>query len=136
MWQWQHLQPGPGASWQALAADEAVGTASDSTASAYLPTSQDVGLVLRARVTSYTDGHGPGKQAASGETAAVVGTPKVPRKFTATPGNRQVTLRWEAPSSDGGSPLVRYETWPHPADGGGTTWQPVGGGSSARRQKT
>ncbi|MCY4661994.1 MAG: tandem-95 repeat protein [Acidobacteria bacterium] len=35
--------------------------------------------------------------------------PGAPRQLAARPGNGQVTLTWEAPSSNGGSAIVRYE---------------------------
>ena len=36
-------------------------------------------------------------------------TPGAPRSLTATPGNEQVTLRWQAPSGDGGAAITRYQ---------------------------
>ena len=42
-------------------------------------------------------------------TATPVRTPSAPRDLSATPGDRQVTLSWDAPSSDGGSDILRYE---------------------------
>ena len=35
--------------------------------------------------------------------------PDAPRSLTATPGNEQVTLRWQAPSGDGGAAITRYQ---------------------------
>ena len=40
------------------------------------------------------------------DTATV---PSPPRNLTATPGDRQVTLQWREPASDGGSPITRYD---------------------------
>ncbi|MCY4600290.1 MAG: fibronectin type III domain-containing protein [Acidobacteria bacterium] len=40
---------------------------------------------------------------------AVVHPPSVPRNLRATPGDGRVTLSWERPSSDGGSPITDYE---------------------------
>ena len=44
--------------------------------------------------------------------------PTVPQNFTATPGDTQVELTWEAPASDGGAAITHYEV---SADDG-TTW--------------
>ena len=35
--------------------------------------------------------------------------PGPPRNLTATPGDRQVSLQWREPASDGGSPIIRYD---------------------------
>ena len=55
--------------------------------------------------------------------------PGVPRALEAVPGDGQVTLTWQAPLSDGGSPITRYE---HRRSSGG--WTSVSGGAAARRQ--
>ena len=55
-------------------------------------------------------------------TEAVVGPPEVVASLTGVPGDRQVVLTWQAPASDGGSPISGYE-YRQSADGG-TNWQP------------
>ena len=50
---------------------------------------------------------GPG--AASEAAVQPVGEPGAPRNLRATPGNARVTLHWDAPASDGGSPVTDYE---------------------------
>ena len=55
-------------------------------------------------------------------TATPAETPSAPLNLTATPGDGQVTLTWEAPSSDGGSPVLRYE---YRVDGRGE-WTDIG----------
>ena len=42
-------------------------------------------------------------------TASPVNTPGAPQHLSAVPGYEQVTLTWDAPSSDGGSAILRYE---------------------------
>ena len=42
-------------------------------------------------------------------TATPITTPGAPQRLRSEPGDAQVTLRWEAPTSDGGSPILRYE---------------------------
>jgi titin len=37
------------------------------------------------------------------------GAPASPGTLTATPGNRQVTLNWTAPTNNGGSPIIGYK---------------------------
>ena len=79
----------------------------------------DAGPDLEETVTGLTNGQpyavavravntaGPG--AAATVTAVPATLPGVPRNLLATPGDGQVALTWEAPSSDGGSVIVRYE---------------------------
>ena len=122
-WRWQRLPPGPG-SRQPESSTESV-RAPGSTSPPYTPTSQDAGLVLRARV-DYDDAHGPDKVAASGETAPVVTVPSVPRDFTAEAGNRQVALSWRAPVSDGGLSLTGYEYRRRADSGSWSGWTGVG----------
>ena len=52
--------------------------------------------------------------AGGGEVARVTVTsgttgPGAPRNLSGSPGDKQVTLTWDAPSSDGGSTITRYE---------------------------
>ena len=49
--------------------------------------------------------------------------PSIPRNLRAEPGDRQVTLSWRAPSSDGSSPIVRYEYRLQVGDGAVGKWQ-------------
>ena len=42
-------------------------------------------------------------------TASPVTTPGAPQHLSAVPGYAQVTLTWDAPTSDGGSAILRYE---------------------------
>ena len=56
-------------------------------------------------------------------TATPVTTPGAPQDLRSEPGDAQVTLRWEAPTSDGGSPILRYE---YAVDDSGT-WIDAGG---------
>lgn len=46
---------------------------------------------------------------ATAAPAAAVTAPDVPRELTAAPGDRKVTLKWQAPASDGGLAIDRYE---------------------------
>jgi hypothetical protein len=52
--------------------------------------------------------------------------PTVPQNFTATPGDTQVELSWEAPASDGGAAISHYEV----SEDGGTTWVEASTGTS------
>ena len=44
--------------------------------------------------------------------------PSSPRNLQATPGNQQVTLTWEAPASEGGSPVTNYVVYRGNLSGG------------------
>ena len=41
----------------------------------------------------------------------ITSTPSAPQNFAATPGNSRVDLSWSAPSSDGGSAIIRYNIY-------------------------
>ena len=56
-------------------------------------------------------------------TASPVTTPAAPQDLRSEPGDAEVTLRWAAPASDGGSPILRYE---YAIDDSGT-WIDAGG---------
>ena len=60
-----------------------------------------------------------GASAASGSRTATPTTtePEAPESLSATPGDGQVTLRWRAPTNDGGEPITHYE---YELDGSGT----------------
>ena len=61
----------------------------------------------------------------------VEGTPGAPRSLMATSGDQQVKLSWGAPSSDGGTPIVRYEYRYQQTGSGFTSWATIPGGASA-----
>ena len=66
-----------------------------------------------------------GESAASGSQSATPTTtePEAPESLSFTPGDGQVTLRWRAPTNDGGEPITHYE---YELDGSGT-WISTGG---------
>src|SRR5438876_2520202 len=53
-------------------------------------------------------GEGPRSSEASATPTAPATAPGAPRNLQATPGDGQVTLNWQAPSNDGGSPILLY----------------------------
>jgi predicted phage tail protein len=67
------------------------------------------------------NGHGQGPWSTV-VTAATPAVPTAPRSVTATPGHNLVTLRWAAPASTGGSPIIGYTISYAP---GGGTWKSV-----------
>src|SRR3989475_3893658 len=54
--------------------------------------------------------------------------PSAPRNLAATGGNAQVTLNWQAPSSDGGSPITNYKIYRGLVPGGGSPPTTLGDG--------
>ena len=79
----------------------------------------DAGLDLQETVTGLTNGqpytfavravNAAGDGPAATVTATTVTTPGVPENLGWAPGDAQVTLTWDAPSSDGGAAITRYE---------------------------
>ena len=79
----------------------------------------DAGLDLKETVPGLTNGQryafavravnaaGPGPAAEVIATPAT--TPSAPQRLSGAPGDDRVTLTWEAPTSDGGSAILRYE---------------------------
>jgi len=53
------------------------------------------------------------------------GPPTPPRSLEATAGDREVLLAWEAPTTDGGSRIARYEYRLKRGDGGFLTWRSI-----------
>ena len=121
-WQWQGQEPGT-TMWTPLS------TASGTTQSSYTPQVAQVGWTLRAVVNPYSDVFGAGKTAQSDPTAPVqVGVPTAPENLRPLAGDQSVQLTWEAPLSDGGSPITGY-TYRYSPDGG-TTWLPSADGTT------
>ena len=79
----------------------------------------DAGTDRRVTVTGLTNGqpytfavravNAAGGGPAAAVTATPVTTPGAPQNLSWTPGDGQVTLSWDAPSSDGGAAITRYE---------------------------
>ncbi|MCL2496091.1 MAG: S8 family serine peptidase, partial [Clostridiales bacterium] len=65
-----------------------------------------------------------GDEASTTLTLATV--PGAPQNLTATPGDRQVTISWEAPSSDGGSAILYYQV----SKDNGLTWVSASGANA------
>ena len=123
VWQWQRRASAT-ADWADVPAG-AEGASGVAEVSSYTPQAGDVGLRVQARVR-YRDGHSQDatdtKTARSATTEGVVGPPAAPASLTATPGDRQVALTWQAPASDGGASITGYEY--RQSKDGGTNWQP------------
>ena len=141
-WQWQGQEPGT-TTWQTLSGTSAAGSSSSSSGSSssslpssslpypelssYTPQVAQVGWALRAVVDPYRDVFGAGKRAESDPTVPVqAGVPSTPENLTAAEGNQSVQLTWEAPTSDGGSPITGY-TYRYRA---GAPWQPSADGTT------
>ncbi|MCL2564545.1 MAG: fibronectin type III domain-containing protein [Defluviitaleaceae bacterium] len=76
------------------------------------------GTAVTFRVRAVTNrGHGA-EAAVTATPVSSANLPSVPRDFTATPGNGQVTLNWTAPQSNGGAAIIRYEV----SRDNGATW--------------
>ena len=80
---------------------------------------RSAGLSLEWTVTGLTNGreyafevlavNAAGAGPATSVTATPFTTPGAPLHLSGVPGDEQVTLTWDAPSSDGGSAILRYE---------------------------
>lgn len=96
----------------------ASGTSAMTTATTTTLTGLTNGEALEVRVSAYT-GLGEGEWSS---TAAVtpVGAPEPPRGVSASTSNGVITLQWEPPASDGGSPVTHYRVEEKTGDGAWT----------------
>ena len=97
-----------------------------STATTYSHTGLTAGTTRHYRVravNSVGDGAWSNVKRATTTAAATVTAPGAPTGLSATVGNARVTLRWTAPTSNGGAAITRYE---YETNGGGA-WQTTGG---------
>ena len=97
----------------------------DATDSTYILTDNDAGKAIKVRV-SFTDDAGNQETLTSAATAAVAATaPGAPQRLNVSPHDEDaLDLYWEAPGSDGGSPITGYRvqwkeasgSWDTPGD--------------------
>ena len=95
------------------------------TGTGFTLTEADVGKAVKVRV-SFTDDGGSEESLISGPTEAVAATtPGAPPHVSVAPGGTgELDVRWEAPDSDGGSPVTGYRvqwrrasgSWDNPTD--------------------
>ena len=85
----------------------------------YTDTAVANGQTYYYQVTAVSwNGEGPRSNEASAKPVAPPSPPSAPRSLQATAGNRQVTLTWQAPASNGGTPIVNYNVWRGTSSGG------------------
>ena len=91
-------------------------TSTGGTATSHTVTGLNNGQTYTFRVRAVNSA---GASAPSGSRTATPTTtePEAPESLSATPGDGQVTLRWRAPTNDGGEPITHYE---YELDGSGT----------------
>ena len=97
-------------------------TSTGGTATSYTVTGLTNGQAYTFRVRAVNSA---GASTASNSRTATPTTtvPDAPTGLSFTPGDQQVTLRWTAPTNDGGEPITHYE---YEQDGSGT-WTSTGG---------
>lgn len=95
-------------------------TSTQSTGTAFTVTGLRNGTAYTLAVRA-VNGKGEGPLATTSAIPGVAaGQPSQPQGFAAIPGDGQVSLSWQAPASDGGSPVTGYLV----SMDGGATWTP------------
>ena len=94
--------------------DTWISTGSTATSTTVMGLTNDQSYTFRVRAVNSAGASGAsGSQSATTTTTA----PEAPESLSFTPGDGQVTLRWRAPTNDGGETILRYE---YEQDGSGT----------------
>jgi titin len=84
----------------------------NSTATSQAVTGLTNGVSYSFRVAAITAA-GTGPQSNASNVVIPAGLPGAPSIYAATPGDGQVTLSWDAPADDGGSPITGYVVTPY-----------------------
>ncbi len=90
----------------------------------YLDSSVTNGQIYYYQVSA-VNGVGEGPQSIE-SSATPMDVPSAPRDLAASAGNAHITLTWNAPASDGGSPITNYNIYRGTASGGETLLTTVG----------
>ena len=94
--------------------DTWISTGSTAPSHTVMGLTNDQSYTFRVRAVNSAGASGAsGSQSATPTTTA----PEAPESLSFTPGDGQVTLRWRAPTNDGGETILRYE---YEQDGSGT----------------
>src|SRR5206468_3104191 len=100
------------------------------TVTSYTDTAVTNGVTYYYQVSAVNNvGEGPRSNEASATPSAAPpppSPPSAPQNLAATGGNAQVTLTWQAPASNGGSPITNYKIYRGTTSGGETLVATIG----------